>query len=112
MREYGYFAFQNPPYRASRQLLITRIVATGTSFSPLPCQAWQGHMVISAHRVKMEVGADGPASALPSAAAACGRPRQPAGRDLRIHQLRPTLGRQNGSSGHRLRELPPRHGTL
>jgi hypothetical protein len=55
--------FQNPPYRASRQLLIPRIVAVGNSFSPLPCKAWHGYMVTNAHRVEVEVGADGPASA-------------------------------------------------
>jgi hypothetical protein len=37
---YGYYVFQNPPYMASRQLLIPRIAAIGTSFSSLPCQAW------------------------------------------------------------------------
>jgi hypothetical protein len=31
-------SFQNPPYMASRQLMIPRIVATGTSLSPLPCR--------------------------------------------------------------------------
>jgi hypothetical protein len=35
---YGYYVFQNPPYMASRQLLILWIAAVGTSFSPLPCQ--------------------------------------------------------------------------
>jgi hypothetical protein len=44
---------------ASRQLLIPRIAASGTSFSPLPCQAKHGNMVTSAHRVEVEVGADG-----------------------------------------------------
>jgi hypothetical protein len=66
--------FQNPPYRASRQLMIPRIAAVGTSFSPLPCQAWHGYMVTSAHRVEVEVGADGPASALLSGAAAAAPP--------------------------------------
>jgi hypothetical protein len=51
---YGYYAFQNPPYVASRQLLIARIVAAGTSFSPLPCLPWHGYMVTSAHRVEVE----------------------------------------------------------
>jgi hypothetical protein len=55
--------FQNPPYKASRQLLIPRIAAAGTSFSPLPCQALHGYMATSAHRVEVKVGADGPASA-------------------------------------------------
>jgi hypothetical protein len=73
--------FQNPPYRASRQLLIPRIVAVGTSFSPLPCQAWHGYGVTSAQRVEVEVGADGPASALLSGAAAAA---PPAGADKRL----------------------------
>jgi hypothetical protein len=34
--EYGYYDFQNPPYMALRQQLITWMAATGTSFSPLP----------------------------------------------------------------------------
>jgi hypothetical protein len=66
--------FQNPPYRASRQLMIPRIAAVGTSFSPLPCQAWHGYRVTSAHRVEVEVGADGPASAPLSEAAAAAPP--------------------------------------
>ena len=71
---YGYYVFQNPPYMASRQPLIPRIVGTGTSFSPLPCQAWHGYGVTSAHRVEVEVGADGPASAPLSGAAAAAPP--------------------------------------
>jgi hypothetical protein len=59
---------------ASRQPLIPRIAAAGTSFSPLPCQAWHGYRVIDAHRVEVEVGADGPASAPLSGVAAGGRP--------------------------------------
>jgi hypothetical protein len=66
--------FQNPPYRASGQLLIPRIAAVGTSFSPLPCHAWHGYMVTSAHRVEVEVCADGPASAPLSGAAAAAPP--------------------------------------
>jgi hypothetical protein len=63
--------FQNPPYIASRHVQLTpRIETTGTSFSPLPCQAWHGNMVTNAHRVEVEVGADGHASAPPSGAAA------------------------------------------
>jgi hypothetical protein len=61
--------FQNPPYMASQQLLIPQIAAVGTSFSPLPCQAWHGYGVTSAHRVEVEVGADEPASARPSGVA-------------------------------------------
>jgi hypothetical protein len=43
-----------------------RIAAAGTSFSSLPCQVWQGYRVTIAHRVEVEVGADGLVSALPS----------------------------------------------
>jgi hypothetical protein len=50
--------------------MIPRIAAVGTSFSPLPYQAWHGYMVTIAHRVEEEVGADGHASALLSGAAA------------------------------------------
>jgi hypothetical protein len=75
LRVYGYHVFyQNLPYMASRQLLIPRIAAVGTSFSPLPCQAWHGYGATSAHRVEVEVGADGPASAPPSGAAAVAPP--------------------------------------
>jgi hypothetical protein len=70
MLVYGYFNFQNPPYMASRQLLISRIAGAGSSFSPLACQAWYGYGVASAQRVEVEVGADGHASAPPSGAAA------------------------------------------
>jgi hypothetical protein len=71
---YGYYVFRNPPYMASRQPLIPRIAAVGTSFSPLPCQAWHGYGVTNAHRVDVEVGADGLASAPPSGAAAAAPP--------------------------------------
>jgi hypothetical protein len=71
---YGYYVFPNPPYRASRQLLIARIAAVGTSFSPLLCQAWHGYRVTSVHRVEVEVGADGPLSAPLSGAAAAAPP--------------------------------------
>jgi hypothetical protein len=71
---YGYYVFQNPPYMASRQLLIPRIAVVGTSFIPLPCQAWHGYMVTSAHRVEVEAGTDGHASASPSRAAAAAPP--------------------------------------
>jgi hypothetical protein len=40
------------------------------SLSLLPCQVWHGYMVTNAHRVEVEVGADGHASAPPSGAAA------------------------------------------
>jgi hypothetical protein len=74
MLVYGYFDFQIPPYIASRHLLIPRIAATGTSFSPLPCQLWHRYRVSSAHRVELEVGADGPASAPPSRSTAAAPP--------------------------------------
>jgi hypothetical protein len=54
---------------ASRQLLIPRIAAIGTLFSPLPCQALHGYGITIAHRVEVEVGADGRASAPPSGTA-------------------------------------------
>jgi hypothetical protein len=66
--------FQNPTYKASRPLLIPQIVAVGISFIPLPCQAWHGYGVTSAHRVEVEVGAEKPASAPPSGAAAAAPP--------------------------------------
>jgi hypothetical protein len=62
--------FQNPPYMAFRELLIPRIAAVGTSFSPLPCQAWHGIRFTNAHHVEVEVGADGHVHATPSGAAA------------------------------------------
>jgi hypothetical protein len=71
---YGYYVFQNPPYMASRLLLIPRIAAVGTSFSPLPCQILHDYGVTRAHRVEVEVGADGHASAPPSGAAAAAPP--------------------------------------
>jgi hypothetical protein len=55
---------------ASRHMMIPRIAAAGTSFSPLPCQALHGYGVTNAHRVEVEVDADGPTSATPSRAAA------------------------------------------
>jgi hypothetical protein len=59
---------------ASRQILITQNAATDTSLCPLPYQAWHGYIITSAHRVEVEVGADGHASALPSGAAAAAPP--------------------------------------
>jgi hypothetical protein len=82
--------FQNPPYKASQQLMIPQIATVGTSFGPLPCQA-HGYGVIIAQRVEVEVGADGPTSA-PSSGTAAGAP--PAGASnptfiSRIHSLDP-----------------------
>jgi hypothetical protein len=62
--------FQNPSQSAFRHLLIPRIAAANTSFRPLPCQTWHNYMDTSAYRVEVEVGADGPASAPLSGAAA------------------------------------------
>jgi hypothetical protein len=50
--------------------MITRIAATGTWFSPMPYQTWHGYMVPIAHRVEVDVGAYGHASAPPSGTAA------------------------------------------
>jgi hypothetical protein len=82
--------FLNPSYMASRQLLIPRIAAVGTSFSPLPCQAWHGYGVTSVRRVEVEVGADGPASAPPSGAAAAA---PPAGAPPEIYSFRASAER-------------------
>jgi hypothetical protein len=40
---------------ASRHLSITQVAVAGTSFSPVPCQAWHSYMVTSAHRVEVNV---------------------------------------------------------
>jgi hypothetical protein len=48
-----------------RDTAAPRLVVADTSFSPLPCLASYGYMVTSAHRVEVEVTADGPASAPP-----------------------------------------------
>jgi hypothetical protein len=50
---HGYFDFQNSPYMVSRHLVIPRIATAGTSFSPLPCQAWHDYMVTITHRVEV-----------------------------------------------------------
>jgi hypothetical protein len=49
----GIMIFQNLPYKVSRQLLIPRLAAAGTSFSRLPCEAWHGHMVTE-HALEVE----------------------------------------------------------
>jgi hypothetical protein len=51
---------------ASRHLLITGIADVGTSFSPIPRQAWHGYGVTNAYRVEVKLGADGHASAPPA----------------------------------------------
>jgi hypothetical protein len=66
--------FQNPPYMASRQLMIPWIANVATSLSPLPRQAWHGYGATSARRMEVEVGADGLANAPPSGAAAAASP--------------------------------------
>jgi hypothetical protein len=66
---YGYYVFPKPSVQG-----FPRIAGVGTSFSPLTCQAWHGYGVTSAHRVEVQVGADGPASAPPSGAAAAAPP--------------------------------------
>jgi hypothetical protein len=73
----GNCAFQNPPCMASREVMFLRIAAPGTSFSPLPCQALHDYTVTNAHRVKVEVIADGPPSAPPSGAAVAPRAGAP-----------------------------------
>jgi hypothetical protein len=83
--------FQNPMYMASRQLMIPRIAAAGTSFSPLPCQARHGYRVANAHMMEVKVGADGHASAPPSMANAA---TPPAG--AHCHNLVVLGGRENG----------------
>jgi hypothetical protein len=43
-------------------------------YSPLACRAWHGYKVTMAHRVEVEVGADGPPSVAPSGAAVAAPP--------------------------------------
>jgi hypothetical protein len=74
MVQYGYHDLQNSPYMASREVLITRIAASNTSFTLLPCKAWHGYMVTNAHPLEVEVGAAGSASARPSGATAATPP--------------------------------------
>jgi hypothetical protein len=71
---YGYYVFPKPSVPGFPTAADPADRAVGTSFSPLPCQAWHGYMVTSAHRVEVEVGANGPASALLSGAAAAAPP--------------------------------------
>jgi hypothetical protein len=70
---YGYYVFPKASVPGFR-----------TSFNPLPCHAWDGYMVTSVHRVEVEVGADGPASAPLSGAAAAA---PPAGANCRISNM-------------------------
>jgi hypothetical protein len=103
---HGYYDFQNPPYMASRQLLITQIAAASTSFRPLPCQAWHGYRVTNAHCVEVEVGADGHVSAPPSWAAAVA---PPAGAALLPPLARPSCTLDSCAS---LRTYPGSHSLL
>jgi hypothetical protein len=63
--EYRYYDFQNPQKMASWQLCIERIIAAGTSFSPISCHALDGYIATCAHRLEVKVGSDGHASAPP-----------------------------------------------
>jgi hypothetical protein len=91
---YGYYAFPKHSVKGFTTAVdpADRSVV-GTSFSPLPCQAWHGYGVTSAHNVEVEVGADGPASAPPSGAAAAA---PPAGAGRYLATLGPLL-QQRGS---------------
>jgi hypothetical protein len=79
--EYGYYVFPNPSVPGFPTAADPAIEAVGNSFSPLPCQAWHGYGVTITHRVEVEVGADGPASAPLSGVAAAA---PPAGADLSV----------------------------
>ena len=74
MPVYGYYVFPKPSVHGFPIAADPAIAAAGTSFSPLPCKVWHGYGVTSAHRVEVEVGADGPASAPLSGAAAAAPP--------------------------------------
>jgi hypothetical protein len=71
---YGYYIFPKPSVHGFPTVVDPAIATVGTSFNPLPCQALHGYGVTSAHRVKVEVGANGPANAPPSGAAAAAPP--------------------------------------
>jgi hypothetical protein len=73
---------------------VCGITYNSTSFSPLPCQAWHGYGVTSAHRVEGEVGADGPTTAPPSGAAAA---PPPAGANTVLHHVK-TMKRSTGDA--------------
>jgi hypothetical protein len=77
----GYHDFPKPSVHGFPEVANPAIVAAGTLLNPLPCQAWHGCEVTSAHRVEIEVGADGHPSEPPSGAAA---PLQPAGAEGEI----------------------------
>jgi hypothetical protein len=63
---YGYYVFPKPSVHGFPTVVGPAIATVGTSFSPLPGQAKDGYGVTCAHRVEVEVGADGPAGAPPS----------------------------------------------
>jgi hypothetical protein len=71
-----HYVLQSPPYMASRQLRIAWTTATGTSFSRL--HAWYVCMFTIAHRIEIEVGNDGHASAPPPGPPPLRRRRAPA----------------------------------
>jgi hypothetical protein len=83
---------------ASQILLIARIAAAGSSFSPLPCKAWHGYMVTIAHRVEEEVGADGHASPPPCGTATVAPPANVA--DCYIMSAPRVLGLRMGRASH------------
>jgi hypothetical protein len=70
--------------------MIPRIASGSTSFSPLPCEAGHGYKVTSTHRVEVEAGADGLASA-PLSGAAGGRPLDPSHKCFRDYILLDTV---------------------
>jgi hypothetical protein len=73
------------------QLLIPRIAAAGTFSNPLPCQAWHGYIINDAHRVEVEVDADGHPSAPPSGAAAAAPPAGAGTSDTFVKTVKPTF---------------------
>jgi hypothetical protein len=104
---YGYYVFTKASVRGFPTATSPRcrIAAAGTSFSPLPCQAWHGCGVTNTHRVEVEVGADGPASATPSRAAAA---TPPAGAGHKHYkQLSVPCFSAAADHGDRRRKTPP-----
>jgi hypothetical protein len=69
VRVYGYYVFPKPSVHGFPTVANPADQSCRyTSFIPLPCQAWHDYGVTNAHRVEVEVGADGHASASPSGA--------------------------------------------
>jgi hypothetical protein len=71
---YGYYVFPKPSVPCFPTAADPADRSCRYLVSPLPCQAWHGYMITSAHRVEVEVGADGHASAPLSGAAAAAPP--------------------------------------